>query len=460
MKRSLLFITLLPALGLSSPAQAGGLFLPLGGVLPNGRAGAVTAGVRDPNAIQYNPAIIALLEGHQLLVDVQYGALQLDYTRAPETLRNGELRTYDSVSNEAPGIAMPQILFTTDFGSDQFGLGVGLFTPNSAPLRLPYDGPQRYVIIDYANTIAFTTELAFAWRPHPSVAIGAGIQNITFVFKGAGVSSTYLGVFGEPDDADLDSTISINASDYFTPSANFGIWYNPIAGLELAASFQLFADIKSSGGTFKASLPDHYVYEITEISTDKMDVEIALPWTLRFGLRYNFDDIADIELNIRYDRWSRQDEILIKPHDVYLTNNALVDDVRVDNFHIPRDLKDTWGISIGSDWHVIPNRLTLRAGFAYESGATSDEYYSVFLYDTDKFIPTIGLSVDIDFVRLDFSFAHVQQLSKNITNGTYKQYNLVYPEGAIATNNGKYRTFYDFVGLGAVFKFGGEKSSN
>ena len=442
------------ALMLSSVTYAGGLFIPLGGVMPGGRAGAVVASARDPNAIQYNPALVALGEGHQLLVDVQYGLLQLEYTRAPETTRNGSLMTFDTVTNEAKGIAMPQVLFTTDFGTDTFGLGVGLFSPISAPLRLPEDGPQRYVIIDYANTIAFTVEAAFAWRPHPRVAIGAGIQNITFVFKGAGVSSTYLGVFGEPNDADLDSEISVNAADYFTPSANFGIWYNPIDCLEIAASFQLFADIQSKSGTFKAALPNHYVYEITELTGSKMDIKISLPWTLRFGLRYVHDDVFDIEIDARYDRWSRQDEIVIMPHDVYLTNNALVDDVKVDDFHIPRNLKDTWGISIGSDWHIIPNRLTLRAGFAYESGAASDENYSVFLYDTHKFIPTIGLSVDIAFVRLDFNFAHVQQISKNITKGTFKQYNLVYPEGAIATNNGKYSTFYDFIGIGANFTFG------
>ena len=447
----LLFIATLLA---SNVACAGGLFIPLGGVMPGGRAGAVVAAARDPNAIQYNPALIALGEGHQLLVDIQYGMFQLEYTRAPETTRNGTTMTFETVSNEAKGVVMPQILFTTDFGTDTLGLGLGLFSPISAPLRLPPDGPQRYVIIDYANTIAFTVEAAFAWRPHPRVSIGAGIQNVTFVFKGAGISSTYLGVFGEPNDADLDSAIAINAADYFTPSANFGIWYNPVDALEIAASFQLFANIKSKNGSFQASLPDHYVYDRTVLSGSKMDIQVALPWTLRFAVRYVHKDIFDIEIDARYDRWSRQDEIVIMPHDVYLTNNALVGDVKVDDFHIPRNLKDTWGLSIGADWHILPDRLTLRAGFAYESGASTDENYSVFLYDTHKFIPTIGLSVDVAFVRLDFYFAHVQQLSKNITQGTFKQYNLVYPEGAIVTNNGKYKTFYDFIGIGANFTFG------
>ncbi len=453
MKRSLALASFVFALLTSAPAFAGGLFLPLGGVMPNGRAGAVTAGARDPNAIQYNPALIALTEGHQLLVDIQYAMLQLSYQRASETTRNGTQLDFDPVENLAPGVTIPQILFTTDFNTDEFGLGVGLFPPNSAPARFPTNGAQRYTIVDMANTIAFTTEAAFSWRPHPRFSIGAGIQNVTFVFHGAGISSTYLGVFGEPNDAELDSLIAINASDYFTPSANFGLWYNPVDGFEIAASFQLFADCKSKNGTFKAAVPDHYAYEITTLSSNKMDISLSLPWTLRFALRYAYKDVFDIELDARYDRWSRHKEIVVYPHDVYLTTNALVDDVHVDDFHLPRNMKDTWGLSLGADWHILPNRFTLRAGFGYESGAAHDEDYSAFLYDTDKFMPTIGFSVDVAFVRLDFSFVHVQQRSKNITQGTYKQYNLVYPEAALATNNGQYKSFYDLIGLGAVFKF-------
>ena len=437
----------------SPEAFAGGFFVPLGGVANTGRAGAGVVSTRDPNAIAYNPALIALNEGHQLLVDITWAMLQMEYQRAPQLENNGSITTFDKVTNEAPGITIPQVLFTTDFGTDQFGLGVGLFPPNSAPSRYPLDGPQRYAVVDMANTIAFTVELAFAWRPHPRFSIGAGIQNVTFVFKGTGISSTYFGVLGAPEDPDMDSVISIDASDLFTPSANFGIWAEPVDGFELAAAFQLFTDIESSDGNIYAALPNHYIYEHTVLKAEKADMAMSLPWTLKFGLRYNHHDIFDIEIDAWYSRWSRHKSIQLYPHDVWLTDNALVDDVQVGNFDIPRNLKDTWGISIGADWNILPNELTLRAGFMYESGSAPEAYYSVFSHDNHKFAPTIGFSYTIGFARIDFAFAHVHQLPMTVKNGELKQYNIVYPEKAVVTNNGEYKSFYDFIGAGVNFTF-------
>ncbi len=453
MKRIIKTAVFVAAVLSSGTAYAGGLFVPLGGVANTGRAGAAVVSTRDPNAIAYNPALIALNDGHQLLVDVTWGMLQLEYQRAPQTELNGTITTYEKIKNQAKGIAIPQILFTTDFGTDKFGLGVGLFPPNAAPASFPADGPQRYAVINMANTLAFTSELAFAWRPHPRIAIGAGIQNVTFVFKGTGISSTYFGVLASPEDPDMDSVITVDAADYFTPSANFGIWSEPIDGFEFGIAFQLFADMKSKNGKMKAALPNHYVYERTTLEAEKVDMSLSLPWTLKFGLRYRHGDVFDIELDGWYTRWSRQKTINIYPHDVWLRTNALVDDVNVGNFEIPRDMKDTGGIAIGADWNILPNQLTLRAGFMYESGAAGDQNYSCFEYDNHKFSPTIGLSYTIDFVRLDFAFAHVQQLPMNVTNGNFKQYNLVYPEKAVVTNNGKYKSFYDFIGLGVNFNF-------
>ena len=114
------------SLGHVVESDAGGLFIPLGGVVNTGRAGAGVVATRDPNAIHYNPALIANTEGHQVLVDLTWAMLQFEYQRASQTEPNGDTTTYKKVSNEAPGITIPQVLFTTDFGSDQFGLGVGL----------------------------------------------------------------------------------------------------------------------------------------------------------------------------------------------------------------------------------------------------------------------------------------------------------------------------------------------
>ena len=438
-------------------AYAGGLFVPLGGVANTGRAGAAVVSTRDPNAIAYNPALIALTDGHQLLVDVTWGMLQFEFQREPLIEPNGSVTNFEKVTNQAKGVAIPQLLFTTDFGTDCIGMGVGVFPPNAAPVSFPLDGAQRYAIVNMANTIAFTTELAFAWRPLEWLSIGAGIQNVTFVFKGTGISSTYFGVLSQAEDPDMDSIITIDATDYFTPSANFGIWAQPVEGFEIGVAFQLFADLKSSGGKFKTALPNHYVYERSKVRGKGMDISFSLPWTLKFGMRYVHGDLFDIEVDAWYSRWSRQDKIQLYSHDVWLYENSLVGEVHVDDYAVPREMKDTYGVSVGSDWHILPE-LTLRGGFMYESGAAKDELYSAFLYDNHKLGPTIGLSYSINrMLRLDFSFAHIHQLPKTVKNGRFMQYNFVYPEKAHATNNGDYKSFYDFIGIGANFTFGGKE---
>jgi len=107
-----------------------------------------------------------------------------------------------------------------------------------------------------------------------------------------------------------------------------------------------------------------------------MDLTLSLPWSVKFGVRYRHADIFDIELDAWYTGWSRHDNIKIYPHGVWLRDNALVDDVKVGTFTIPRQMKDTWGIAIGGDWNILPKTLAVRAGMLYESGAAHDDDYS------------------------------------------------------------------------------------
>ena len=431
-------------------AETAGMFLPFRGIFPMGRAGAVNTSARDPNALTLNPALLALAEGHQILVDISFAALNLTFQRDPRTNRNNTKTQFEEVRNIAPGIVIPQVLFSTDFGTDTLALGAGIFPPYAAPSRFSPTGSQRYAIIDISNNIIITQAIAFAYRPHPIVSIGAGVQNVTAILEGVGISSIYLGVLGEPEDPDLDSLIRAKASDWLTPSANFGIWIQPLPFLETSLSFQLFADIKTKNGKYEAALPSTYIYEVSHLKGKNIDMELSLPWFIRWGLRYTHPRF-DIELNAWFERWSRHKTVEVIPHNIAVTDIPLVEDTEVEGFTLNRKAKDTFGLAIGSDIKIIPN-LTLRTGFLYESGAAPDAYYSVFFADNHKLAPTIGLSYEWNFIRFDFAFAHVHQLPKNLKNGTLKQYNIVYPEGANITNNGKYKSYFDFIGIGLNFK--------
>ena len=357
------------------------------------------------------------------------------------------------MENEAPGLPAPSILFSTDLGTEDFALAVGLYTPWAGRLRFPSQGPQRYALVDMTGSMIMYQHIALAWQPHPRVAIGAGLQNIMAILDGVGVASTFVGIWGEPEDYDLDSTVHIRATDLFTLTANFGVWVSPIDGFEIAASVQLPATISDAKARFETQLPSHYVFDTTSVEGDTMGLELDLPWMARVALRYVWPDLFDVEIMGWFEGWSRQEKIRTIPNNVRIVDVPTVGSIQADRLNLDRRLRDILGVAIGGDYHLFPF-LTLRAGFMMEQGATPDVTYSVFQHDSSKYAPTVGVTWKIDEMwRLDFAYTHIFQGARSISNSEVVQINSAYPEGATVVGNGEYRSSYDVVGLGMVLHF-------
>src|SRR2546428_13700622 len=123
------FFSAMVAVTLALPGVAGaaGLALPVRGVRALSMGGAVVAGSDEPSAMWTNPANLARLSGTWLQADA--GIIGTSAT----FIRTG----YDAVSNEAPPVVDPSVFLTTDFGSQSWTFGIGVFAPYGANLRLP-----------------------------------------------------------------------------------------------------------------------------------------------------------------------------------------------------------------------------------------------------------------------------------------------------------------------------------
>ena len=127
----------------------------------------------------------------------------------------------------------------------------------------------------------------------------------------------------------------------------------------------------------------------------------------------------------------------------------LMGELEVGDLNITRNLKDTLGVSVGGDWHVLPQLLTLRAGFMFEQGATPEEYTTTFQADGDKIAPTVGASVEIgETWRIDAAYSFVYQLPQDISNSRATQINPTFRDGATIIGNGSYSAFLNVFGLG------------
>ena len=129
--------------------------------------------------------------------------------------------------NQATPVPAPSLLLSTDAGLEGFTFAAGAFALYAANYAFPEDGPQRYSLVDNDGSYAFVTTLNAAWQAHRRFRIGVGLQNYSLRIQSTVAGTAYSGLFGRPEDADLDLMLQGVAEGAFNlsthlPSSNLG----------------------------------------------------------------------------------------------------------------------------------------------------------------------------------------------------------------------------------------------
>ena len=439
----------------ASDAFAAGFYLPGRGVRPLGRAGAhVVTGDGNLNSLWYNPANLAGLDELTLTVDLALINLEFEHARAPRELPDGELRTYEPVRNTAPPKPDPQILIGGPLGIDGLAWSFGLYAPYLSGHRFPEDGAQRYVLVDNDPSLAGFLHLGVGYEIGENIRVGAGFQNVPAHFVLIAVASGYTGLFGAPEDKDLDILTKIDLVDLFVPSGNFGVWVRLAEPLEAAVSAQLPAVFHAKKAKLTTRLPSHPEFQNAEVQGDTLTSTIKFPPILRAGLRF-VNPAFDIELAVVWEGWSILDELNAEPNDITVTGLPGLGTIPVGPLTIPLKWRDTLSARLGSDFRITDS-LTGRAGYAYETAAIPDETYSVFLADANKHLLSLGATLQLsDSVSVDGGFGYYYMAPRTITNSVWRQLNPTDNEGKVTlvVANGTYEQTYVAGGLGVNVAF-------
>jgi len=439
---------------LPRPATAAGLYLPGRGVKPMGRGGAyVAAGEGNLNSIWYNPANLAGLRETTLMLDVGVIGTFSKFQRAKRERQNGAFVSYPEVSNEALPRPDPQALVGGTTGIDGLTWAGGLFAPYAATQRLPPAGPQRYSLIDNSNSAIAFLGLSFAYEFSDSFRVGAGFQNAVSRFELVNVTSGYTGVFGRPEDRDLDIRTKVTMEDYFAPTGNLGLWFVPVDRFQLALSGQLPARLFDRNAEIQVRWGSHPAFDDAELSDDTVAGGIPLPFIGRAALRYRGADF-DVELTGVFEGWSVFDDITVRPTGTEVRNVPGIGSIPMSPLSIPKNWRDTFSVRLGGSYEVS-RPLSLRAGYVYEVGAVPAEYYSVFNPDGDKHVFGSGFTYAWEDWELDFSAGYYEVEDRNIANSELRQINPIDTENELATvvGNGQYTTSHLIVGTGLTYHF-------
>ena len=439
--------------GFATDAMAAGFYLPGRGIRPLGRAGAYVAGSEgNLNALWYNPANLAKMDHLQLTVDLGLIPLDFDYTRAPRTMPNGDIRTYDTVSNMAPPKVDPQVLIGGPLPWKGLVWAFGIYAPYLSGHTFPEDGAQRYVLIDNDRSLLGFFHLAVAWNIGDHFQLGAGFQNVPADFVLVNMATGYTGLFGDPEDPNLDILTRIELKDFFAPTGNAGVTVGLSDWLSAALSFQGPVVFSDKDAKLTSRLPSHPESHDAKINGDSVAGNIKFPPVARAALRLKRPSF-DVEVDGVWEGWSILKEIKANPNDVSVSGLPGLDTVPVGPLTVPMEWQDTYSVRVGGDVD-FSDSFTGRLGYAYETNAIPDRRYTVFIADAKKHMMAVGASFHHGGFTLDGSFAYYLMPDRTITNSQWRQIDPTDNEGKVTliVGNGTYHQRYMAFGLGATFE--------
>ncbi len=507
-------------------AHAGGVEDTVGGTIALGRA-ANYARVNDFMAIWQNPANLALAPrnvGAELRVpffnacfdrakdnrtnNPDGTALDQDGNNTPGIQYRPE-ENFDEVCNEAPLLPAGNLGFSMPIG-DQWGIGVGFFTPagvgnlkfgdDNQPTVSPKPGekypvtvggelsPNRFLLLDRTVLAGF-------------LSVGVGYAPIKMVRVGASLSAGFADVkyrnFASlgPGFQDQEVLNDVNASDYFIPRATLSVAVTPIDAIDLMASFTYNDDIKAKGyvdvtangiqGAPRKSCFERTAGRATPGPHCRIDnVELNVPYQ-RF----------EVVIGARYADRKVPREQLLDPMtqetwdvelDAFWLNTGHVDSYTLDLYDSSRDSEqwpsvafstapnqdnasslpskaslphgwtDTYGVRLGGDYNVLPGVLALRAGLAYETRGVPVKNMNIDYWPVAKTALHFGITWRVaGKVDLSAAYAHIfnETINVDVGTGNVKEVTALFSDRALPVNEGRYTSRIDIISLQGNYRF-------
>jgi len=401
----------------AGPARAeGGYFSGQNGARAAGRAGAFAARADDVEAMIFNPAGLADMDGTTLQVSNQFSYNAYDYTRA-STMdwahpQNGMAPTvtFPTVRNQhALQPALPLLGATSRLGLQNWTFALAAFAPSGISRGLypdgkvdPSSGGQRYMMVD-REAIILSYAASAAWRPVPTFGVGATVQWIhvprliySLVIDGSPIPGDYNSV-----SSDFDMLATTKGSDPMTLNAILGAWVRPTPSFELAVSGQILPAkiVAHSTLSIEPQRTNLGTLTIKRDGKTANDVTVTLPLPLlaRAAARYRHlaggVELFDLELDVEYETWSRVNRFTVDAN--HLRVDYAGDHVFVDRIDIEKHWRDTITVKVGGDWAVVPKTLTLRGGGFYVSSTSTLGYANIDFPTAPQMGGALGMSVHL-----------------------------------------------------------------
>lgn len=441
-----------------------------------GRAGAFAVRADDPSAIYFNPAGLIRQRGFGILLSSNFVAL--DHTfEATDDIVSRKPRDLGSVSQSQGLSAAPMIATSFRFAAlPDFAFGAGIYGPPGKQKRVY--GDQIPVNAINGNTTAENNSVNWL-RPNGLLAqselilayptVSAAYQvlpelSVGLSFQVAMMTANISKTIGPPEPAKTDLEIS----DWFTPTAILGLHYTPVPWLEFGATLRPGFTIEARG-TAKLRR-----YQFDEANTkftpngdlipllnqngqsdDGMTFTYNHPLVVRSGVRF-VQPRFDVEVNYIYQRTRTHDAFVI---DLDATS-AVLDGVSVP-VPVIRDERhyvDAHEVRLGGDVVLLPGLLTVRAGTAYATGGSPNNYTTLDFPGMDRWSLHAGATILLPKgFEVDLGYGYVGLIERKVSDSMATLIDITRPSGiGSPVGDGTFSGNYQIFGLGLTWRTGGD----
>lgn len=467
-----------------SIAFAGGFVIPDIGTTALGRGGAFVAKADDPSAIYYNPAGLTKLRGWKIMLDSNLVFKHFSFTRAP-----ADGITYPRVTDKLTPFPGPIFVVTTNFGLKDWTFAVGVYGPSAVGkasypddpgLKYPAVAPQKFELLSMDTMMAFYT-LSVAWKPTDKFSFGVSLQWADMWYTKINV---WVNTFTSPHTTDVstwpdknyDAIAHLNMKDHFAFTMIFGMMFRPDPALEVGIAFRPIPVKFHAKGSFNVSYPTKYLHHLEanggiSLPTNNVSMDIELPIYVRMGTRYIYRrhkrEVFDIEFDTVYENWSTTKAFNIDLDAKMKMNNGTYP---LNSMSIPKNYSDTWSFRLGGDYNVIQDKLWIRAGAFFETGANPRNTTYLDFASYNRIGVSTGLTWKIGAFDIKVAYEHVFQPTRNIGVDETKIYENMplspctapytsgdcHPQGhppGPSVGGGEYKSGFDIVSAGVTFNF-------
>ena len=419
-------VLVLATIGTTNPVFAGGYWNLEQGTSHYGRGGANFTNPDDPLAVMINPAGLAGQKGLKLAIGFDLVDDKRQFARAPaDPSLSLPVSEFDPEVNQLSfgRLPSPNIFVSYGFsnpGWENLALGLGVWGPPRSDTRYSDDGGQRYALTRNNNAqIFFGLGAAYEFS-NINLKIGATALVLNTVLD-LGMS-LYGGGGGivcvRPEDPRCDVAVDLLAGDKGAPTARFGVSYQPVSWLRIAAIYQMPFNAEVDG-TIEVEFGSAFRDGVASLSGDKVEISVGMPGIASLAMAYvDPDGLFDVELAAVWEGWHRNQQATIVPQGLVVSSTLnQFDGMTLGEIILENRFKDTYSVRLGGSAWVLPERLLLRAGAYYETGAVPGNYLSASTMDLDKVGGSVGAKVDVlDWLWVDIAVGYTQWLERTVEN--------------------------------------------